>query len=349
MKTTDWGKTLILFLFMVSLFSCESKPVARQAMIFRTACSIQIYRGGGWFSFRKARLIESCFDALRALDAEVDVVDPDSRLNQKVKSASALGKQLVLSGQSQRLYEESMRYALFFDGAFDPTIGAVVRLWNIGSGEERVPSSEEIDEALQTVGVKRWLAGNIPKGGAIDFGASAKGFAAQWVKEKLKKAGVCSAMIRIGGNITVIGKHPQGRLWRIGVQDPDGAKGQSLLLLDLEDTSASTSGTYERNFTAEGVLYHHLLNPKTGYPASGGLVSVTVVSKDPFLTDVASTALFVLGKEEGEQWALKVKKLDALFIDEAGNLSITPNLEGRLHFLDPENPLPYRVIRPAFN
>ncbi len=189
--------------------------------------------------------------------------------------------------------------------------------------------------ALETVGYGRIEMDaqgsrvRIPAGTTLDLGGIAKGYVVQKATEMLRQAGVSRAIINAGGDISVIGKRPpDGQPWRVGVQDP--AEPASLRwILALDDQCIVTSGDYQRYFEEDGQRWHHLLDPKSGYPARG-LHSVTVVGDDIVSCDAAATAIFVLGWEEGRRLALELDGLEAILVGEHGGEWISPGLQDKI-------------------
>jgi len=195
------------------------------------------------------------------------------------------------------------------NGAFDPYIGAVTKLWNIDSKDGSpayVPTQEEIDEALQ----KR----------EFDPGAFGKGLACGAALSGVEQEGLKAAVINLGGNILTYGQKPWGQPFKIALRDPNGGPNDTMGAFTLRGTHfISTSGSYEKYFERDGVRYHHIFDPETGYPAcrDPGLVSVTVINNNGALGDAISTACFVLGYEES-LGLLEKYACDALFVYENG-------------------------------
>ncbi|MDR1329345.1 MAG: FAD:protein FMN transferase [Oscillospiraceae bacterium] len=200
------------------------------------------------------------------------------------------------------------------DGAFDERVFTLVDAWGFYSGDYRVPGGDEI-AALLTSKDK------------IDLGGIAKGYASDKAAELLRSEGVKSAIINLGGNVYALGSRPGGAAWRVAVRDPfDGAK--YIGSLELRDLAAVTSGGYERYFEENGVRYHHIMDPRTGYPADSGLASVTVVSENGTLADGLSTGLFVLGKERAvELWRENKGLFELVLVENDGTVTITDGLK----------------------
>jgi len=220
--------------------------------------------------------------------------------------------------------EKALHYAEISGGAFDPSVGIVVKLWNIGLDGERVPEPGEIRDALPLVGYKMIIldksSGTVyleKKGMRLDLGAIAKGYAADEASRILLERGTKAAVIDLGGNIKVVGKKPDGSPWKIGVQNPFDMRGSHIGLAKFENTATVvTSGIYERYFTGEdGTSYHHILSTKDGYPIRNGLALVSIVTESSIDADGLSTTLFALGLEKGRALAETLPGVYAIFID----------------------------------
>lgn len=213
-------------------------------------------------------------------------------------------------------------------GALDITLYNLTDAWGFCKKEYSVPQSVEIQRLLASRG--QWaIDGNIytcTDGTKLDFGSLAKGYAADQCVEILKNSGVTSAILSLGGNVQTLGQKPDGSDWVVSVTDPlspDGTVGT----LRVGECAVVTSGSYQRCFEMNGKTYHHILDPKTGYPADNGLISVTVVCDSGTAADGLSTALFVLGAEQ----AAKLYKtsdipFEALWITEQNDIYLTEGL-----------------------
>jgi thiamine biosynthesis lipoprotein len=208
-----------------------------------------------------------------------------------------------------------------------------VKLWGIGTDHARLPEAGEIaaaksfvgwkdivlDEAKKTVFLRR-------KGMALDLGSTSKGFAADEVAKLIRAAGVKSALIDLGGNVLVLGSRPDGKSWRIGLQDPFSTeRGSYLGIASLADKTMVTSGVYERFFIKDGKRYHHILDTKTGYPVDNGLMSVTIITPKSFDADGFTTTIFALGRVRGMALA-KEKGVDVIVVDSAKKVYMSPGV-----------------------
>lgn len=234
---------------------------------------------------------------------------------------------VYLLKRAQQLYGQTM-------GAFDITVYPLMQAWGFTEKEYRVPDAEEIEKLLEKTDAMQIMVdeenGRVDfgmDGMQIDLGGIAKGYTSARIMEIYKEAGIASGLVSLGGNVQALGTKPDGTLWRIGLQHPD--KEGYLGILQVRDKAVITSGGYERYFEQDGVRYHHILDPATGYPARSGLISVTVVSADGALADGLSTSLFIMGKERAVQfWREHADVFDMVLYTEEGELYVTEGISG---------------------
>lgn len=223
------------------------------------------------------------------------------------------------------------------EGAYDMTVGALTSLWNIGTDEAKVPSSEELEEALKTVGYDKVQLSDgfitLAQGQQIDLGAVGKGYMCDKAVDILKKNKVHSAVISAGGSILVYGSNPSGGKWKVGIRNPLGTSSDIFGVLSIKEGYISTSGDYERTFTENGKTYHHILDPKTGFPADNSLSSVTVTADSGALSDALSTACFVLGYEKSLP-LLEKYSAEAVFVTHDKKVYATDGIKNSLQITD---------------
>lgn len=259
-------------------------------------------------------------------------------VNQSAGSSEGMNVSEELSQMLRKCLEVTERS----EGAFDVTLGPVIKLWDIDGwaaglqeGEFQTPSAEELALALSRCGSQKMKLEQgsngtklyLEEGAEIDLGAVGKGLALTEILAYLEDhQAISGAVISVGGSVLTYGEKPDGTNWRVGVADPEEPSASLGVIVLAGQWCVSTSGDYERYVEAGGVRYHHIIDPATGYPADSGLRSVTVVTKDGQLSDALSTACFVLGWEKGMALA-QFYGAEALFVTDEGSIVMTPGME----------------------
>ena len=225
----------------------------------------------------------------------------------------------TVSDDMAAMISEGLHYSEVSDGAYDLTIEPLSSLWNFTSDEHVIPAEDDITAAAERVNWKNVkLDGNtltfLSPDTTIDLGSIAKGYIADRMKDYLTESGVESAIINLGGNVLCVGERTNHQPFRIGLQKPFADYATVFADLNIDDMSVVSSGVYERHFEKNGVNYHHLLNPKTGYPYQNGLVSVTIVSPRSVDGDVLSTTCFSMGLDKGLELINSMDGIYAYFI-----------------------------------
>lgn len=306
---------------LLLLTACAPKAVQQQFFAMDTVMSITAYGSGA------KEAVPEAVNRINALESLLSRTRAGSEVSALNTSGSA-----AISADAYQVLSLALEWNQITSGAFDITIAPVCAAWGFsGSGEHRIPSEQELIGLLALVDSSAvMLTENTAALGKpdmeIDLGGIAKGYAAGQAEQVLRERGVESALLDLGGNITVIGSKPDGSAWRIAIQDPSDSSAAAGTL-SLTDCSAVTSGGYQRNFEQDGAVYHHIIDPRTGYPADSGLLSVTVVCADPALGDLLSTALFVLGEEDAlELWRGR-EGFELVLVTEDGRLVVTEGLK----------------------
>lgn len=287
------------------------------------------------------KAVDAAIEEVQKLDAMLSAENSKSEvyaLNEQgnLQATDDLAE-LILRGKE--IYQET-------DGLFDDTIYPVMKLWGFPTGNYHVPTAAEVQKKLALVDgnkVEIQTRDSDEKGrdskekakfvtlGAdqqIDFGGIAKGYTGQKLAELFQEYGVSSALVSLGGNIQAIGAKPDGSSWKVGIRDPKGGQQDYIGVLSVENQAVITSGGYERYFEEDGKTYIHIINPRTGYPADGDLLSVTIVSRDGTLADGMSTALYIMGYEKACQfWRQHREEFNVILVTDDGKIHISENLK----------------------
>jgi thiamine biosynthesis lipoprotein len=330
---------------LTALTSCRKETAAlppRSFFALGTVCAFNLYEDGTdkLYSRLAARLneIERVF-SVNVSDSEI------SRVNQNAGVSP-----VEVSGEAIALLDKACYFAWKTAGAFDPAIGPLVDLWGIGTDHPRVPAQAEIDALLPLVDYRNIQYDTeartifLPqKGMKLDFGGIAKGYAADELIAIIKQAKVKRAIIDLGGSsVYVWGKKSDGTKWRVGVKNPDNPEGGApAIRLDIDSNTVTSSGAYERFFDQDGIRYHHIIDPKTGYPSDSSILSSTIVCESALAADALSTSVFVLGKEKtrallAEGFQDAGFTADVIIIDVNREISATQDIKDAITVLLPE-------------
>ena len=300
--------------------SAESSPEPVQGTFFAmdTMMDFTIYGESG--------LIDQSESLIASLESLVSVTDANSELYAINQTGSG-----TLTGKASSLMEQALEICRRTDGALDLSIYPIVRAWGFTTGSYQVPDEAEIQALLPLVDYRKiqYDAADgdvtLPEGMKIDLGSVAKGYAGQLVAQMLRDNGVESALLSLGGNVQTVGSKIDGTPWKVGIKDPQSS--DVMMVLQVQDQAVVTSGGYERYFEEDGVRYHHIIDPRTGYPAENGLISVTIISADGTLADALSTSLFIMGPEEASSfWKKHRDTFDAIMMKEDGTVMVTAGL-----------------------
>lgn len=273
--------------------------------------------------------LEEAVSEIEELDQLFSVGNDESEVSIVNKNGSE-----ILSDDTAYLIDYSLRLYESTKGAFDISVYPLMEAWGFTTGKYKVPAKDTIQKLLLNVdssqieynSAKKLIS--LPNNLQIDLGGIAKGYTSSKVMDIYQKHKLVSGMVSLGGNVQLYGSKSDGSKWKVAIEDPTDTS-QYLGVIQTDGKAVITSGGYERYFEENGKKYHHILNPKTGYPANNGLSSVTIISEDGTLADGLSTSLFVMGKEEAiSYWKEYSQKFEMVLVDEEGNISISEGIEG---------------------
>lgn len=253
---------------------------------------------------------------------------------------------VVLEKVSKDTYfvvKNSIKYSNILEGTFDPTIRPLVKLWNIGAEKEFIPKKINIEEALKLVNYNDVILDESNhsvmlknKKQALDVGGIAKGFAADEVRDIFYKHNIKSALIDLGGNIFALGSKADNTPWKVGIQNPLKPRGEHIGILSVADKSVVTSGNYERYFMKDGERFHHIIDPKTGYPSQSKIISATIISDNSIDGDGLSTGVYILGIDKALRIIEEIQGIEAIFITEDKKVYITSGIKDVFELTDEE-------------
>ena len=288
--------TILILLAALSLSGC-GKETQKTHFAMNTVMNLTLWGNG---SEEAAQL---CLEEINLLEQTFSVTREDSPL-----SRINAGETVSLPDAHSSLLEQAEALSRRTGGAFNPKLHDLSQAWGFYDQQYRIPSQQEIDQALSN---PRW-----------DLGGALKGYTGDVLCRILAETKVSYAILNLGGNIQTFGEKPRGEPWQIGIQNPDGQG--NLGIIQVSGTMAVvTSGDYQKYFEADGKRYHHILDPETGYPADSGLRSVTILCRNGLTADCLSTALFVMGLEEGIRFWRESTDFEAVFLTQEGTIYAT--------------------------
>ena len=317
-----------IVIFYLLLAGCQRAEPTRAEFIMGTICRVTL------LDQARADVYRSIFSRIRELENYLSVNLPETDVT-RINNAAGI-EPIVVHDDVFKVIEQAVYYAEISGGAFDPTVGPLVKLWDIGGSNPRVPSQEEIDAVLPLINWRDIELDSDSRsvflkrpGMAMDLGGIAKGYAADEAAAIVKRAGLKRAIIDLGGNIMMSGvkKEKDKTPWKIGIQNPLENRGEYIGILSVGEQSVVTSGVYERFFEEEGIRYHHIFSPADGYPARNGLLSATVITSVSMDADALSTAAFVLGYEKGKMLIESTPGTEAIFVFEDKSIRKTPGAQ----------------------
>ena len=294
----------------------ESEEVRANGMYFDTVVQIQAW---GTPEETVEHCMELCEYYEGLFSATIDTSEI-SEINQ------AGGQPVEVSDETAELIRKGIEYGELSDGRFDITIDSASRLWNFKDNEEKMlPDPEALKEAVRHIDYRCvHVDGNTvtlsdPQA-RIDLGGIAKGYIADRLKDYLESEGTEHALINLGGNMLAVGNRYDGTDFRIGIQEPFAETGVTIAAVSVSGRSVVTSGDYERYFEKDGVIYHHILDPDTGYPVRNDLNQVTVISDESVDGDALSTTCYALGLDEGMELIRNLDGVEAVFVTKDGKI-----------------------------
>lgn len=307
------------------------EPISKNGFLLDTTVTITLYDSGD------TGILEDAFALCEAYERRFSRTDPGSEvwaLNH------AGGEWTPVSGELRAVILRAVAYSEATGGRYDITICPVVDLWDFRAEIPSLPDPAALAAALRRVDSRNIVlegeSARLKNGAQIDLGSIAKGYIADHLAEFLRGRGVGSAIINLGGNVVTVGAKPSGEPFRIGIQKPFGPRNETIGTVEVTDRSVVSSGVYERSFRLEGTLYHHILDPETGYPAESDLSAVTVISESSMDGDALSTCCFLLGSEAGMALIESLPDTEAFFLLNDGGELFSSGFGTSLPFIPAE-------------
>lgn len=316
-----------------------SEPITKSIFAMNTYITIDTY------GKEAKQAAEDAEALLLDLEGIWSVTDQNSEIYQANHND---GLPISISSETEVLVQNALEIAGDTKGSFNPAMYPVSKAWGFTTSNYQIPEQELLDSLLANTDYQRVVVDNgmlqIPNDMELDLGAVAKGYAGDLVIQTIKNLGIESAILNLGGNVALVGQAPEGIPWKIGIRSPYGDG--NIGILEAEDTHIITSGGYERYFTGEdGQTYWHILDPDNGKPADSGLISVTIVGQDGWRCDALSTALFVMGLEQAQQYWETQEGFEMILITADNEIFLTEGLEQQFQLNEASQMIPDHILR----
>ncbi|MBC8079885.1 MAG: FAD:protein FMN transferase [Gorillibacterium sp.] len=310
--------------------STAKLPISHTYYTFGTVVNVKVY---------DIKVTEEHFlqidQILKTVELELNRENKDSEIY-RVNQAAGV-KPIRVTEPTFKAVKAAMGDAISSHGIFDPTVGPLVDLWGVGKANTKKPDDASVKKALTLVDYKDVVLDDAAQtiylkrtGMSIDLGGTGKGFAADLIADYLRAQGLNSAIVDMGGNLLTVGVKPGGGLWKIGIQDPDQARGASVGTMMVNNKAVVASGIYERFFMENGVHYHHIMDTTTGYPAQNELASVTIITDNAMAGEGLDNMVFCHGLQEGLRFVDSLDNVEAVFITKDRKVYVSKGLKGQL-------------------
>lgn len=323
--------SLLLIFSLGILAGCSknnksSEPLSKSEILMGTVVTVTLYDSND------QKILDKVFNKVKELESTLSINENGTLVDEINQAAGS--NPVKVDDDTYTVIKKGIEYSKLSNGLFDISVGPIVKLWSIGLPEAKVPTQEEIDERLPLIGYNDVELNDKDKtiylkrtGMMIDLGGIAKGYTADVISDMLTEEGVKSAIINLGGNVFAHGKKLNGDDWKIGIQNPFSERGGIVGTVTTSNKSIVTSGIYERYIEKDGVKYHHILSPTTGYPYENEIAGITIVSDTSTDGDALSTSVFAMGVENGMKFVNSIDGVDAIFVTKDNKVYITEGLK----------------------
>ncbi|RQD69698.1 MAG: FAD:protein FMN transferase [Tindallia sp. MSAO_Bac2] len=324
----------VLFMVAVTIFLItqfidqpEGEWVEKNEFVLGTFSQIRVYAPT---EADGEAAIEKAFARVREIE---DRMSPHIEESQVYQINQQAGHAFVeVTDDTLNVIRTGVDYYDKTNGLFHIGIGSLINLWGIGTDQPYIPTQNEINAKLDALDIQAIrIEGNEVmvenQNMALDLGGIAKGYAVDESARILREEGIDSGFINFGGDVYALGEKPDETPWNVGIREPVIDSGGVLGRVPTTNMSVVTSGDYERYFIEDGTVYHHIIDPRTGFPSESDVKSVTVVSETSMDGDVYSTALFIMGLDQGMNLTETVHGVEAIFVNLDNEIFLSSGLK----------------------
>ncbi|WP_340156569.1 FAD:protein FMN transferase [uncultured Winogradskyella sp.] len=281
-------------------------------------------------SIEGQQYISSAIDEISRIERLISSWDENSQTTQINKTAGI--EAVKVDSELFQLIQRALKISKLTDGAFDISYASMDKIWKFDGSMTKMPSEEAITKSVEKVGyenivldIEKQTVFLKLKGMKIGFGAIGKGYAADKAKSLLMSSGVVAGIINASGDLNTWGTQPNGKKWMVAIVNPLN-KEKVFSWMPVTNSAVVTSGNYEKYITFNDVLYSHIIDPRTGYPATG-ILSVTIFTKNAELADALATSVFVMGEEAGLNFINQLKGVECIIVNQDNKIVSSSNIE----------------------
>jgi len=307
--------------------SAQQKAYKKGTILMGSAFEITVVDSD---SIRAQEHIQAAIDEIKRIEKLISSWDPQSQTSEINRNAGI--KPVKVDKELYDLIKRSIAISRLTDGAFDITYASIDKIWHFDGSMKEMPSPEAIKKSIEKVGYENIVLNDADttvflkkKGMKIGFGGIGKGYAADKAKQLLISRGVPSGIINASGDMNTWGRAPDGQPWTVAIVNPLNKK-KAFALVPVSDQAVATSGDYEKYVVFDGVRYAHIINPKTGYPATG-VISVSIFAPSAELADALATAVFVMGTDVGIDRVNQLPGIECIIVDDKGGVHTSENIK----------------------
>ncbi|MGV8145905.1 MAG: FAD:protein FMN transferase [Alkaliphilus sp.] len=328
---------LVLLFFITMLVACTSqteKLAKQNQFILGTYGHIQVHAPS---ESKGNRVVQLAFERIREIENLMSATLRESDIS-KINARMDYSP-IEIDRETLSIIQKGIFFEKITEGAFNIALGNLIDIWDTHKEDKKIPSNDSILHALKYIDTGSLQMNNNAISISclnlqINLGGIAKGYAVDEAVKTLIANNVTSALVSLGGDIYALGYRTNKSPWIVGIQNPKLGQNNVIIKLPLSNKAIVTSGDYERYFIKDGIRYHHILDPTTGYPADNQLTSVTIISDSAIVGDVFSTAVFVMGLEKGIEFIESQSRVDAILITKDNIVHITSGLENKIEIID---------------
>ena len=320
-------RVFIVFLFLFTTIAFSQVIHKRTVSLLGSPFEISLVAKD---TLEANRHIDEAIKEVKRIENLISDWIPTTLISEINKNAGV--KPVKVTDELFELLERAIKISKLTDGAFDISYASMDKIWKFDGSMTVMPSPEAIKNSVAKVGYKNIILDKEKhtvflklEGMKLGLGGIGQGYIADKIKELLKKNGVVAGLVNVSGDISTWGKQPDGQQWKVGIKNPMN-KNKIFATFPLEDTAVETSGNYEKYVTFNGIRYSHILDTRTGYPATG-LTSVTVFAKTTELADALATGVFVLGKDVGMDLVNQLPGISCIMVDDKGKIIASKNID----------------------